>query len=96
MPPSESEASPSVEARKAAKARSHFSFSCRLILHLYPNPEDYPPEVKQAAAHLWQNRRSLNYAAHRQAGPPNGSSTVDSAARTLVQQRMKQAGRRGS
>ena len=66
------------------------------ILRLYPKPDDAPPEVKQAINYLWKNRQRMHYAAYRKAGLPISSGTVESAAKTLVQQRMKQAGMRWS
>ena len=68
----------------------------RRILRLYPNPAEAPPELKQDVAYLWKNRRRMNYAAYRKAGFPISSGTVESAAKTLIQQRMKQAGMRWS
>ena len=93
--PNSSEASAWVNAQKAALARSQLHLFFRRILRLYPNPAEAPPEVKQAVAYLWKNRRRMNYAAYRKAGFPI-SSTVESAAKTLIQQRMKQAGMRWS
>ena len=94
--PNSSEASAWVNAQKAALARSQLHLFFRRILCLYPNPEEAPPEVKQAVAYLWKNRRRMNYAAYRKAGLPISSGTVESAAKTLIQQRMKQAGMRWS
>jgi len=94
--PDSSEASAWVNAQKAALARSQLRLFCRRILRLYPNPAEAPPEVKQAVAYLWKNRRRMNYAAYRKAGFPISSGTVESAAKTLIQQRMKQAGMRWS
>ena len=68
----------------------------RRILRLYPNPAEAPPELKQAVAYLWKNRRPMNYAVYRKAGFPISNGTVESAAKTLIQQRMKQAGMRWS
>ena len=81
-----------VEAQKAALARSQLRLFFGRILRLYPNLADAPPAVKQAVAYLWKNRRRMNYAAFRKAGLPISSGTVESAAKTLIQQRMKQAG----
>ena len=92
--PDSSEASAWVNAQKAALARSQLRLFFRRILRLFPNPAEAPPEVKQAVAYLWKNRRRMNYAAYRKAGFPISSGTVESAAKTLIQQRMKQAGRR--
>ena len=94
--PNSSEASAWVNAQKAALARSQLHLFFRRILRLYPNPAEAPPEVKQAVAYLWKNRRRMNYAAYRKAGFPISSGTVESAAKTLIQQRMKQAGMRWS
>ena len=96
MGPASSEASAWVEAQKAALARSQLRLFFGRILRLYPNLAEVPPEVKQAVAYLWKNRRSMNYAAYRKAGLPIISGTVESAAKTLIQQRMKQAGMRWS
>ena len=94
--PNSSEASAWVQAQKAALARSQRRLFFSRILRLYPNPEEAPPEVKQAVNYLWKNRQRMHYAAYRQAGLPISSGTVESAAKTLVQQRMKQAGMRWS
>ena len=96
MEPASSEASAWVETQKAALARGQLRLFSRRILRLYPTPADAPPEVKQAVAYLWKNRRRMNYAAYRKAGFPISSGTVESAAKTLIQQRMKQAGMRWS
>ena len=96
MPPSSPEASAWVDSQKAALAGSQLSLFFRRILRLYPNPNDAPPEVKQAVAYLWKNKHRMNYGAYRKAGLPISSGTVESAAKTLVQQRMKQAGMRWS
>jgi len=94
--PDSSEASAWVNAQKAALARGQLRLFFRRILRLYPDPAEAPSEVKQAVAYLWKNRRRMNYAAYRKAGFPISSGTVESAAKTLIQQRMKQAGMRWS
>jgi len=66
--PDSSEASAWVQAQKAALTRSQLRLFFRRILRLYPNPAEAPPEVKQAVAYLWKNRRRMNYAAYRKAG----------------------------
>ena len=96
MGPASAEASAWVNTQKAALARSQLRLFFMHILRLYPKPDDAPPEVKQAIAYLWKNRCRMNYAAYRKAGLPISSGTVESAAKTLVQQRMKQAGMRWS
>ena len=85
-----------VEAQEAALAHSQLHLCFGGILRLYPNLADAPPAVKQAVAYLWKNRRRMNYAAFRKAGLPISSGTVESVAKTLIQQRMKQAGMRWS
>ena len=77
-------------------AALRFAFSSVASCVFYPNPAEAPPEVKQAVAYLWKNRRPMNYAVYRKAGFPIGNGTVESAAKTLIQQRMKQAGMRWS
>ncbi len=94
--PDSSEASAWVNAQKAALARSQLRLFFRRILRLYPDPAEAPSEVKQVVTYLWKNRRRMNYAAYRKAGFPISGGTVESAAKTLIQQRMKQAGRRWS
>ena len=96
MGPASAEASAWVNAQKAALARSQLRLFFMHILRLYPKPDDAPPEVKQAINYLWKNRQRMRYAAYRKAGLPISSGTVESAAKTLVQQRMKQAGMRWS
>lgn len=96
MEPASAEASAWVNAQKAALARGQLGLFFSHILRLYPKPGDAPPEVKQAFAYLLKNRRRMHYAAYRKAGLPISSGTVESAAKTLVQQRMKQSGMRWS
>ena len=67
-----------------------------IVSHICAGLSSGIPEVKQAVAYLWKNRRPMNYAAYRKAGFPISSGTVESAAKTLIQQRMKQAGMRWS
>jgi hypothetical protein len=72
----------------------------RDILHqvrlLYPRGQPLPETVSKAVGYLFHNRRRMDYAAYRQAGYPIGSGTVESAGKTVVQARMKQAGMRWS
>ena len=96
MEPASAEASAWVKAQKAALARGQLGLFFSHILRLYPKLGDAPPEVKQAVAYLWKNRRRMHYAAYRKAGLPISSGAVESAAKTLVQQRMKQSGMRWS
>jgi hypothetical protein len=85
-----------MDAQKAALAQSQRRLLFRHIRLLYPRGTPLPPVVQQAIGYLWNNRRRMDYAAYRQAGLPIGSGTIESAAKTLVQQRMKQAGMRWS
>lgn len=90
------EAAEWVDAQKAALAGGQRRLFFARILRLYPNFAQAPPEFKQAANYLWKNRQRMNYAAYRKAGLPISSGTIESAAKTLIQQRMKQAGMRWS
>lgn len=85
-----------IESQKSALAQSQQRLIFRRIRLLYPRNTSLPDSVRQAIGYLWNNRRRMDYAAYRQAGLPIGSGTVESAAKTLVQQRMKQAGMRWS
>jgi len=53
----------------------------------------YPQEVQQAAGYFASNARRMAYDEYREAGLPLGSGTVESGARSVVQQRMKRPGR---
>ena len=96
LDPESSAASAWFETQKAALARGQLRLFFRHIAQLYPKGSAPPPTVRQAVAYLWKNRRRMHYAAYREAGLPIGSGVVESAAKTLVQQRMKQAGMRWS
>lgn len=85
-----------MNGQKVALAQSQQRLLFQRIRLLYPRGTPLPPAVQQAIGYLWNNRRRIDYAAYRQAGLPIGSGTVESAAKTLVQQRMKQAGMRWS
>jgi hypothetical protein len=85
-----------MEAQKENLAYSQHRLLFRRIRLLYPRGTPLPEAVQQALAYLWHNRRRMDYAAYRQTGLPIGSGTVESAAKTVVQQRMKQAGMRWS
>jgi hypothetical protein len=85
-----------MEAQKESLAHSQPRRLFHRIRLLYPRGTPLPEAVQQAVAYLWHNRRRMDYAAYRQAGLPIGSGTVESAAKTVVQQRMKQAGMRWS
>jgi hypothetical protein len=53
----------------------------------------YAAEVQQAAGYFASNVERMAYDAYREAGLPLGSGTVESGARSVVQQRMKRPGR---
>jgi hypothetical protein len=53
----------------------------------------YPQEVQQAAGYFVGNAERMAYEAYREAGLPLGSGTVESGAKSVVQQRMKRPGR---
>ena len=94
--PTSPETSAWVKSQKEALARGQQFLFFRRLLSLYRTIPDSSPEARTAVNYLWKNRRRMNYAAHRSAGLPISSGTVESAAKTLVQQRMKQAGMRWS
>lgn len=96
MDRSSQEATTWMESQKEALAKSQHRLLFHRIRLLYPRRTPLPDAVQHAIAYLWNNRRRIDYAAYRQAGLPIGSGTVESAAKTLVQQRMKQAGMRWS
>jgi hypothetical protein len=85
-----------MDAQKESLAHSQHRLLFHRIRLLYPRRTPLPEAVQQALAYLWHNRRRMDYAAYRQAGLPIGSGTVESAAKIVVQQRMKQAGMRWS
>lgn len=85
-----------MEAQKESLAQSQHRLLFRRIRLLYPRGTPLPEAVQQALGYLWHNRRRIDYATYRQAGLPIGSGTVESAAKVVVQQRMKQAGMRWS
>ena len=96
LDPASTEACAWVASQKDALTRSQLRLFFRRIRRLYPRGTALPPAVTQAIAYLWKNRRRMDYAAYRQAGFPISSGVVESAAKTLVQHRMKQAGMRWS
>lgn len=85
-----------VESQQEACARSRLRQVFHAVRQLYPRDESLPEPVRQAVHYLFHNRRRMDYAAFRQAGYPIGSGTIESACKTVVQARMKQAGMRWS
>ncbi|MDE0313000.1 MAG: hypothetical protein OXI52_12125 [Caldilineaceae bacterium] len=83
-----------MEKQNAPLARSQLRHFYRRIRRLHPMSSALQPAMQQAVVNLSENRRRSNHAAYRQKGFPFGRGTVESAARTLVQQRMKQDGMR--
>jgi len=53
----------------------------------------YPQEVQQAAGYFASHAERMAYDVYREEGLPLGSGTVESGARSVVQQRMKRPGR---
>ena len=91
-----SEASAWVEMRKADFRASRLRQVFRQIRLLYPHHQPLPDEVRTALNYFFHNRHRMDYATYRAAGYPIGSGTVESACKTVVQARMKQAGMRWS
>jgi len=93
---SDSEVAQWIALQKRSLARSERRLLFHRIRLIFPRGTPLPEPVLQAIGYLWHNRHRTDYAAYRQAGLPIGSGTVESAAKTIVQQRMKQAGMRWS
>jgi hypothetical protein len=94
--PSEHAATQWVETQKAAFAHSQLRQVLHAIRLLHPRSQPLPDAVRQAVGYFFHNRHRMDYAAYRQAGLPIGSGTIESACKTVVQARMKQAGMRWS
>lgn len=92
----EAEATQWVALQRAAMAQSRLRQVMHQTRQLYPRHTPLPADVRQALGYLYHNRQRMNYAAFRQAGFPIGSGTIESACKTVVQARMKQAGMRWS
>jgi hypothetical protein len=92
----ETEATQWVAVQRVAMAQSRLRQVLQQVRRLYPRHQTLPAEVRQALGYLFHNRRRMDYAAFRQAGYPIGSGTIESACKTVVQARMKQAGMRWS
>jgi hypothetical protein len=77
-----------------------WSGQLRMILHdihsRYPQPDKVPDGLSQAVQYLISNRHRMRYIEFRRSGYPIGSGAVESACKTVVQARMKQAGMRWS
>jgi len=89
-------AAPWVHQAKGYLARSQLRYLFRQLRQLYPKGTPLPEPVRQASGYLFRNRHRMDYAAFRQRGLPIGSGTIESACKTVVQARMKQAGMRWS
>lgn len=85
-----------VEEQKASLAQGQLRDLLGQIRRIYPRRQPLPEAVRQAVGYLFRNRRRMDYAAYRQQGLPIGSGAVESACKTVVQARMKQAGMRWS
>lgn len=93
---SEPEAAHWVATQKTAFAESRLRHVMHAIRQLYPKGAPLPEPVRQAVGYIFHNRHRMDYAAFRQAGYPIGSGAIESACKTVVQARMKQAGMRWS
>ncbi len=89
-------ARPWVQQAKGWLARGQLRLLFRQIRYLYPRDQPLPEPVRQAIGYLFRNRQRMDYATYRQLGLPIGSGTIESACKTVVQARMKQAGMRWS
>jgi hypothetical protein len=94
--PTESDAAQWVECQKADLARSRLRQVLRAMRTLFPRGQPLPEPVRQAIAYLFHNRRRMDYATCRRLGYPIGSGVIESACKTVVQARLKQAGMRWS
>lgn len=81
-----------VALQRSAMAQGDLRKVFRALRLLYPRKTSLPDDVRQAVGYLFNNRRRMHYDAYRKAGYPIGSGTIESACKTLVQARMKQAG----
>lgn len=68
----------------------------RAIREALPIATPLPDPIKQSLGYFIRNRHRMHYSQYRQQGLPIGSGTVESACKTVVQSRMKQAGMRWS
>ncbi len=89
-------ARPWVASAKGWLMASRLRYLFRQVRRLYPRQRPLPEEVRQAVGYLFRNRRRMDYAHYRALGLPIGSGAVESACKTVVQARMKQAGMRWS
>lgn len=89
-------AKPWVRMAKGWLIESRLRHLFRQVRRLYPREYPLPDEVQKAISYLFRNRRRMDYAYFRELGLPIGSGTVESACKTVVQARMKQAGMRWS
>jgi len=89
-------AAPWVQHAKGWLARSQLRYLFRQVRRLYPRGTPMPDSVRHAIGYLFRNRHRMDYRTFRQQGLPIGSGTIESACKTVVQARMKQAGMRWS
>lgn len=66
------------------------------IRETLPRTSPLPESVRQALGYFARNRHRMEYPHYRAQGLPIGSGTIESACKTVVQARMKQAGMRWS
>jgi len=84
-----------VHQAKGWLVRSQLRYLLQQTRLLYPRGTPLPEPVRQAIVYLFHHRRRLDYATFRQRGLPIGSGTIESACKTVVQARMKQAAPKG-
>ena len=90
------QASAWVSAQKQLLIEGGLAHVLRNIRLLYPRGHVLPDAVRKAILYLFHNRRRMRYDLFREAGYPIGSGTVESACKSVVQQRLKQSGMRWS
>jgi hypothetical protein len=66
------------------------------IRRKWPRGKELPKDLRLAIGYLLRNRARMRYAEFRAQGYPTGSGTVESACKTVVQQRCCQSGMRWS
>jgi hypothetical protein len=62
----------------------------------YPHDKPWPDDLRQALGYLFSNRHRMHYEQFRRAGYPIGSGAVESACKSVIAARLRQAGMRWS
>jgi hypothetical protein len=68
----------------------------RELRERWPRSQELPEGLRLAIGYLFRHRKRMRYATFRQQGYPTGSGTVESACKTVVQERCCQSGMRWS